>query len=157
MLEVVEEQLVTYAGTLVVVSHDRDFLDNVVTSTLVFEDNGKVEHYVGGYSDWAKQNKGLRDQDGSLTIKKPGSNNVDSQIAKAPKKKKLSYKIQRELDMLPGKIEGLEEQIKVLEMAMADADFYKKSATDSQAVIAQLASSSGELNNALDRWTELEG
>jgi ATP-binding cassette subfamily F protein uup len=157
MLEVLEEQLVNYAGTLVVVSHDRDFLDNVVTSTLVFEDNGKVEHYVGGYSDWAKQNKGLRDQDGSLTIKKPGSNNVDSQIAKAPKKKKLSYKIQRELDMLPGKIEGLEEQIKVLEMAMADADFYKKSATDSQAVIAQLASSSGELNNALDRWTELEG
>ena len=157
MLEVLEEQLVNYAGTLVVVSHDRDFLDNVVTSTLVFEDNGKVEHYVGGYSDWAKQNKGLRDQDGSLTIKKPGSNNVDSQIAKAPKKKKLSYKIQRELDMLPGKIEGLEGQIKVLETAMADVNFYKKSATDSQAVIAQLASSSEELNMALDRWTELEG
>lgn len=157
MLEVLEEQLVNYAGTLVVVSHDRDFLDNVVTSTLVFEDNGKVEHYVGGYSDWAKQNKGLRDQDGLLTIKKPGSNNVDSQIAKAPKKKKLSYKIQRELDMLPSKIEDLEGQIKVLETAMADADFYKKSATDSQTVIAQLASSSEELNNALDRWAELEG
>lgn len=157
MLEVLEEQLVNYAGTLVVVSHDRDFLDNVVTSTLVFEDNGKVEHYIGGYSDWVKQNKGLRDQDGSLTIKKPASNSAGSQIAQAPKKKKLSYKIQRELDMLPSKIEDLEGQIKVLEMTMADAGFYKKSATDSQTVIAQLASSSEELNTALDRWAELEG
>jgi ATP-binding cassette subfamily F protein uup len=156
MLEVLEEQLVNYAGTLIVVSHDRDFLDNVVTSTLVFEDNGKVEHYIGGYSDWAKHNKNLRDQDGALKIKKPVSNTLEGQVVKAPIKKKLSYKIQRELDLLPNKIEGLELQIKNLEAAMADADFYKKSAADTQIVIDQLANSSEELNNSLDRWAELE-
>lgn len=156
MLEVLEEQLVNYAGTLIVVSHDRDFLDNVVTSTLVFEDNGKVEHYIGGYSDWVKHNKNLRDQDSALKIKKPVSNTLEGQVVKAPIKKKLSYKIQRELDLLPNKIEGLESQIKTLEMAMADANFYKKSAADTQIVIDQLANSSEELNNSLDRWAELE-
>lgn len=156
MLEVLEEQLVNYAGTLIVVSHDRDFLDNVVTSTLVFEDNGKVEHYIGGYSDWVKHNKNLRDQDGALKIKKPVSNTLEDQVVKAPIKKKLSYKIQRELDLLPNKIEGLESQIKILETAMADANFYKKSAADTQIVIDQLANSSEELNNSLDRWAELE-
>lgn len=156
MLEVLEEQLVNYAGTLIVVSHDRDFLDNVVTSTLVFEDNGKVEHYIGGYSDWVKHNKNLRDQDGALKIKKPVSNTLEGQVVKAPIKKKLSYKIQRELDLLPNKIEGLESQIKILETAMADANFYKKSAADTQIVIDQLANSSEELNNSLDRWAELE-
>jgi ATP-binding cassette subfamily F protein uup len=156
MLEVLEEQLVNYAGTLIVVSHDRDFLDNVVTSTLVFEDNGKVEHYIGGYSDWVKHNKNLRDQDSALKIKKSVSNTLEGQVVKAPIKKKLSYKIQRELDLLPNKIEGLESQIKTLEMAMADANFYKKSAADTQIVIDQLANSSEELNNSLDRWAELE-
>ena len=144
MLEVLEEQLVNYAGTLIVVSHDRDFLDNVVTSTLVFEDNGKVEHYIGGYSDWVKQNKSLRDQDGSLKIKKSVANSVGTPVAKAPVKKKLSYKVQRELDLLPNKIEDLELQIKTLE------------ATETQAVIDQLAGSSRDLNNSLDRWAELE-
>jgi ATP-binding cassette subfamily F protein uup len=156
MLEVLEEQLVNYAGTLIVVSHDRDFLDNVVTSTLVFEDNGKVEHYIGGYSDWVKQNKNLRDQDGSLKIKKSVTNTVGTLVAKAPVKKKLSYKVQRELDLLPNKIEGLELQIKTLEAAMADANFYKKSAAETQVVIDQLADSSKDLNNSLDRWAELE-
>jgi ATP-binding cassette subfamily F protein uup len=156
MLEVLEEQLVNYAGTLIVVSHDRDFLDNVVTSTLVFEDNGKVEHYIGGYSDWVKQNKNLRDQDGSLKIKKSVTNTVGTLVAKAPVKKKLSYKVQRELDLLPNKIEGLELQIKTLEAAMADANFYKKSAAETQVVIDQLADSSKDLNNYLDRWAELE-
>ena len=156
MLEVLEEQLVNYAGTLIVVSHDRDFLDNVVTSTLVFEDNGKVEHYIGGYSDWVKQNKSLRDQDGSLKIKKSVANSVGTPVAKAPVKKKLSYKVQRELDLLPNKIEGLELQIKTLEAAMAAANFYKKSAAETQAVIDQLAGTSRDLNNSLDRWAELE-
>ena len=156
MLEVLEEQLVNYAGTLIVVSHDRDFLDNVVTSTLVFEDNGKVEHYIGGYSDWVKQNKSLRDQDGSLKIKKSVANSVGTPVAKAPVKKKLSYKVQRELDLLPNKIEGLELQIKTLEASMAAANFYKKSAAETQAVIDQLAGTSRDLNNSLDRWAELE-
>jgi ATP-binding cassette subfamily F protein uup len=156
MLEVLEEQLVNYAGTLIVVSHDRDFLDNVVTSTLVFEDNGQVEHYIGGYSDWIKQNKGLRDQDGALRVKKPSAGVSVGQEVKAPVKKKLSYKIQRELDLLPNKIEGLELQIKTLEVAMADTSFYKKSAEDTQLVIDQLASFSEELNTSLDRWAELE-
>jgi ATP-binding cassette subfamily F protein uup len=156
MLEVLEEQLVNYAGTLIVVSHDRDFLDNVVTSTLVFEENGNVEHYIGGYSDWVKQNKNLRDQDGALKIKKPVSNSAEAQNIKAPVKKKLSYKIQRELDMLPSQIETLEKQIKVLETTMADANFYKKSVSETQKVIDQLAASTEDLNHSLERWAELE-
>lgn len=157
MLEVLEEQLVNYSGTLVVVSHDRDFLDNVVTSTLVFEDNGRVEHYVGGYSDWVKQGKGLRDHESPLSGKKLESNTSPAAAIKLPKKKKLSYKIQRELDLLPTKIDTLEEEIKVLETTMAAPDFYKKSAEESQATIESLANKNEELNTALERWAELEG
>ncbi len=156
MLEVLEEQLVNYSGTLIVVSHDRDFLDNVVTSTLVFEDNGKVEHYVGGYSDWVKQGKGLRDHESPLSGKKLELNTSQAPAAKLPKKKKLSYKIQRELDLLPAKIETLEEEIEALEATMAAPDFYKQSADESQIIIDTLSSRNEELNTALERWAELE-
>ncbi len=156
MLEVLEEQLVNYSGTLIVVSHDRDFLDNVVTSTLVFEDSGRVEHYIGGYSDWVKQGKGLRDHESPLSGKKPGLNTRQEAAVKLPKKKKLSYKVQRELDLLPAKIETLEGEIKELETTMAAPDFYKQSADESQSIIETLAKKNEELNAALERWAELE-
>ncbi len=157
MLEVLEEQLVAYSGSLIVVSHDRDFLDNVVTSTLVFEDNGKVEHYVGGYSDWAKRGKGLQDKESPTGIKRALEKSDNSSVeAKVVKPKKLSYKLQRELDELPLKIERLEEEIDQLQEMMADPDFYKKDQDVTQKVIDDLAKKNSELDYSLERWTELE-
>jgi ATP-binding cassette subfamily F protein uup len=165
MLEVLEEQLVNYKGTLIVVSHDRDFLDNVVTSTLVFEDNGKVEHYVGGYSDWIKYGKGLKDIDSlSAPSSYLGLQNVaegtDGQLnatkGAKPKVKKLSYKVQRELDQLPNKIETLEHRISALEKIMAAPGFYKGGSQDTQPVMDELSEKQQELDHTLERWTELD-
>ena len=154
MLEVLEEQLIKYNGTLIIVSHDRDFLDNVVTSTLVFEDNGKVETYVGGYSDWLKYGKQLRDQESPMA-KQAAAAKRKAQ-AEATKPKKLSYKIQRELDELPGKIEQLEKDIAEYEAIMAKPDFYQKSFDETQPVMDDLAQKQKQLDIAIERWAELE-
>ncbi|MGH1486265.1 MAG: ATP-binding cassette domain-containing protein [Cellvibrionaceae bacterium] len=157
MLEVLEEQLVNYQGTLIVVSHDRDFLDNVVTSTLVFEDSGKVEHYVGGYSDWVKRGKSLRDKESPNSIERLTENSNLTDTASAPKQKKLSYKLQRELDGLPSKIERLEKDIVNLEKAVSDPAFYQKQYQETQPIMNELAQKQADLDAALGRWAELEG
>jgi ATP-binding cassette subfamily F protein uup len=157
MLEVLEEQLVNYKGTLIVVSHDRDFLDNVVTSTLVFEDGGKVEHYVGGYSDWVRYGKSLKDTESPNADKKTIAPLSTAEPTKAQlKSKKLSYKLQRELDELPGRIEQLEANIARLEKEMADPGFYQKDLVLAQTAADKLASLQQQLENALERWAELE-
>ena len=156
MLEVLEEQLVNYQGTLIVVSHDRDFLDNVVTSTLVFEDNGKVASYVGGFSDWAQQGKALRDKESpnskAQNTLRPGTVNEPQK----PRLKKLSYKLQRELDGLPEKIEQLEADIAELEQQTTAADFYQKDHGETRPVLDELASKHQALELAMERWAELE-
>ncbi len=155
MLEVLEEQLINYKGTLIVVSHDRDFLDNVVTSTLVFEDNGKVESYVGGYSDWVKFGKALRDKESPNSKEKNNTSQTATELDKA-KPKKLSYKLQRELDMLPEKIEQLEADIAKLEAMTTAADFYQKEYNHTQPVLDELSHKHQELEQALERWSALE-
>lgn len=154
MLEVLEEQLVEYNGTLIIVSHDRDFLDNVVTSTLVFEDSGKVESYVGGYSDWLKYGRQLRDQESpnakqALAVKRKAE-------AAIQKPKKLSYKVQRELDALPNKIERLEKEIAELEVIMATPDFYQKPFEQTQPIMDSLSEKQQALDAAIERWTQIE-
>ncbi|MFT6791008.1 MAG: ATP-binding cassette subfamily F protein uup [Cellvibrionaceae bacterium] len=158
MLEVLEEQLVCYQGTLIVVSHDRDFLDNVVTSTLVFEERGKLEHYVGGYSDWARRGKGLSEKEnptGNANISKKTGELSEQPKAKA-KAKKLSYKLQRELNTLPAKIEKLEMEIADLEKITGDPDFYQQDYDKNQPLIDELSEKNKKLDRALERWTELE-
>lgn len=170
MLEVLEEQLVDYQGTLIIVSHDRDFLDNVVTSTLVFEGDGKVEEYSGGYSDWVARGKKLKIAD------RPdgGSDEVLAVIAAKPKagesgkaedvksatpvKKavKLSYKFQRELDMLPEKIEKLEAQITLIQEETSAPGFYQKSFDETQPVMDKLSDVQAKLDEVTERWMELE-
>ena len=157
MLEVLEEQLVNYKGTLIVVSHDRDFLDNVVTSTLVFEAAGRVEHYVGGYSDWLKMGKSLRDVDNLATQAGAAVDSDDSAIAVAKPVKKLSYKLQRELDAIPLKIEELESEISELETAIAAPGFYQQEYSETESVMNQLSHKQAELDKLLERWEELEG
>lgn len=175
MLEMLEQRLVEYQGTLIVVSHDRDFLDNVVTSTLVFEGDGKVVDYAGGYSDWASRGKKLMvaDHPDSLDIEElsvlsgqnetPASHTrtsaAKSRVANTPANpnhKKLSYKFQRELDMLPGQIETLELEISEIQQQIADPQFYEQSFDATQPVMTMLADSQSKLDKATARWCELE-
>lgn len=156
MLEVLEERLVEYQGTLIIVSHDREFLDNVVTSVLVFEEDGRIEEYVGGYSDWVKRGKHLKIAD---TIDHPSGHMVDHDTTSEAKKKpsgKLSYKLQRELDMLPELIDRLETEIAALEEQTADPDFFNRPYTETQPILDELGKKQMELDQAAERWVELE-
>ena len=157
MLEMLEQRLVEYEGTLILVCHDRDFLDNVVTSTLVFEDNGKVQEYFGGYQDWVRRGKHL------LEIDTPNGTSLSTKDvqtkdgAKDKKSKKLSYKLQRELDELPAKIEHLEEAIQQLTDEVEKSDFYQQPFDKSKQVLKSLSITQSELDQAIERWAKLEG
>lgn len=153
MLEVLEEQLVDYQGTLLIVSHDREFLDNVVTSILVFEEDGQVREYVGGYSDWARRGKQLR-----IADSQPGNTAVSAVETTQQIKKpaKLSYKLQRELDQLPEQIEQLEKEIRQLQQAISNPEFYNQPYEQTQPLLEQLSARQEELDTATQRWLELE-
>ncbi|HEX7338984.1 MAG TPA: ATP-binding cassette domain-containing protein [Rhodanobacteraceae bacterium] len=155
-LELLEDLLAGYQGTLLLVSHDRAFLDNVVTSTLVLEGDGHIGEYVGGYADWLRQ----RPVPAATTPPKPAAKTVKPSPAPAapkPAKRKLSYKDQRELDALPARIDELETAIAERSQAMNDPAFYQR---DNAAVIAAndaLTALQTELDAAYARWTELDG
>ena len=152
-LDVLEDKLTEFTGTLIVVSHDRRFLDNVVTSTIVFEDGGKVQEYVGGYSDWVRQGHRLTEVEnphGAQTQRR--ETRRDSQ-SDAPKK--LGYKEQRELDGLPGEIDTLESSISELETRLSDPEFYSGDHEKVQTTAAELDRLQTELDQRMERWTEL--
>ena len=164
-LELLEEVLLTFQGTVLMVSHDRAFLDNVVTSTLVFEGEGKVREYVGGYQDWLRQGGSPRLL--GVTESKSGKADLNSAVvAAAPEpaaaqpapaaKKKLSYKLQRELESLPGEIDAKEQEIAAVEAEMADAGFYQRPAAQTAEVIAKLEKLQAELEQLVERWAELD-
>ncbi len=153
-LEVLEERLCEYQGTLIVVSHDRSFLDNVVTSTVVFEDGGKIEEYVGGYSDWVRQGRALADKESPYAAEAKAAR--EKQRRENRKPAKLSYKDQRELDQLPGEIEALEQSISELQARVAAPDFYTGDAESVQAGLAELAEAEARLEDRIERWGELE-
>ena len=157
-LELLEELLLDYQGTLLLVSHDRDFLDNVVTSTLALEGEGKLGEYVGGYSDWLRQRPApVAPQAAPAPKPMPAPASVPAAAAPAAAKKKLSYKDQRELDALPGKIEQLETDIAARTAAMQDPAFYLQDAATQQRTNAELAALQAELDAAYARWSELDG
>ena len=154
-LELLEERLLDYQGTLLVVSHDREFLDNVATSSLVFEGGGRVAEYVGGYSDWERQQAAAAKPAPSkpkASAPQPGS------AAPAPRRgAKLSYRDQRELDLLPARIEGLEAEVSALQQRLADPALYRDGGTEVAAVQARLSTAEAELAAAYVRWAALEG
>ena len=152
-LEVLENRLVDFDGTLIVVSHDREFLDNVVTSVLVFEEDG-VREYVGGYSDWAARAHKLRALDDPRQRSTTASKAVPAKPRRTPKK--LSYKLQRELDRLPDSIEQLEQAVSTLEAQTAEAGFYEQPYPAVQQVLDELKRQQHELEVAMERWAELE-
>ncbi len=153
-LEVLEARLCEFQGTLIVVSHDRDFLDNVVTSTIVFEDNGRIREYVGGYSDWLRQGHTLTETDDPLGDRPARGRARERRAARTPTK--LSYKDQRELDALPDEIEALESRVAELQQAIAAPDFYTQDATLVRDALERLSDAERELDSRVERWSELE-
>ncbi|MEJ1436220.1 MAG: ATP-binding cassette domain-containing protein [Candidatus Sedimenticola sp. (ex Thyasira tokunagai)] len=153
-LELLEELLLNYQGTLLLVSHDRAFLNNVVTSTLVFEGDGCINEYVGGYDDWLWQRQAAEK---SKAEKKAAPKVANKPVGEAAvKAKKLSYKDQRELDALPKRLEELEANIDQLQAAMSDPTFYQQSAEEMAKANEQLQSLEMELAGAYERWEALE-
>lgn len=160
MLEVLEEQLMDYEGTLIVVSHDRRFLDNVVDRILVFEEDAGVQEYVGGYSDWVKRGLELKisEQEGlkSKSIKAHHPLPGQGEKPDAKKPAKLSYRLQRELDGLPKHIEELEAAKAALEEQIADPDFYAQPYELTEPLLQALNDKLWEINRAMERWIELQ-
>ena len=162
-LELLEEVLLTFKGTVLMVSHDRAFLDNVVTSTLVFEGDGLVREYVGGYQDWLRQGGSPRLLGvGETRESKSAAAAVEPEVAPAPvpevevSKKKLSYKLQRELEAIPARIDQLESQLAVVQKEMSDPAFYQQPAEETQTILARMQDLQLELDKLLERWAELE-
>lgn len=147
-LELLEELLMEYSGTLLLVSHDRDFIDNVITSTLVFEGDGVVNEYVGGYKDWLRQRATNPSSRGAEKKEK------NKQAASLPAKK-LSFKLQQELDALPDKIESLEKQQSDWHQKMASPEFYQGSSDAIVDAKSKLQAIEVDLKNAYRRWEEL--
>ena len=148
-LDLLEEQLVAYAGTLILVSHDRDFLDHVTTSTLVFESNGQISDYTGGYSDWRRL------QQANATPPKASNTSAQRKAKAPPRKAKLSFNDRRELEGLPEQIEDLESEQDALHQRMADPAFYQEGATVISTAKEQLDTLEQTLATAYARWEEL--
>lgn len=147
-LDLLEERLMEFTGTVLTVSHDREFLNQVVTSTIVFEEDG-VREYVGGYDDW------IRQRAEATETAKPAA--VESRPTPAPVKvRKLSFKEQRELETLPATIEQLEAEIAQLHAEMANPQFYQQPGDKIAKAQAQLADKEAKLTHAYSRWEELE-
>ncbi|MDA8662015.1 ATP-binding cassette domain-containing protein [Luminiphilus sp.] len=161
-LELLEEVLLEFSGTVILVSHDRDFMDRVVTSLLVIDEQGHVEEQAGNFSDWEARGGALlstvdENRLAAKAIKTTATSAVLASEVNAQVKKKLNYKEQRELDTLPDLIAGLEAQQAALEEATSSADFYAQDQTHVKAVLAELTRVSESLDAALDRLIALEG
>ena len=153
-LELLEEQLLAYGGTLLLVSHDREFLDNVVTSTLVLEGDGEVRSYSGGYADYIAQRGRATPKPETPASPDPSPKTVAPPMSSQPKK--LSYKEQRELDALPARIESLEAEIAEIRDAIGDGTIYRRDPAKAQVLTSRLPLAEAELEAAVERWAELE-
>ncbi|MGH1432291.1 MAG: ATP-binding cassette domain-containing protein [Neptuniibacter sp.] len=156
-LELLEEIILNFDGTILLVSHDRTFLDSVVTSTLVFESPGELKEYVGGYQDWLRQRSSQ-----NVSVKKasqksePEQSKEGVQATGGAKPKKLSYKLQRELEMLPAQMEEMESSIEALQGETSAPDFYQQDHETVAAKLADLGELEQQLEALMERWVELE-
>ncbi|WP_100640266.1 ATP-binding cassette domain-containing protein [Marinobacter salexigens] len=179
-LELLEEQLSEFAGTVIVISHDREFLDNVVTETVFLDGSGRVREYVGGYSDWRRQGgrfpaeaAGVRPDQHDKALKSVKQNSTtkqDSSSAKTglgksamqdgagskAKPVKLSYKLKLELEQLPGQIEVLEQEVASIQERIAIPDFYAGDSEEVAATLEELERKEASLEKVIERWMELE-
>ncbi len=160
-LDLLEEQLSLFNGTILLVSHDRAFLDNVVTSTLVFEGGGAIHVYPGGFSDWraAHDARAAVPDTGKVSdtnVKEPGTGKVPDTRSAAEKPRRLSYNEKRELEQLPGRIEELEAEEAELNTLLSDPEVYRKPASDITAWQARLDALPAEIERLMARWAELD-
>jgi len=163
-LELLEDILTEYTGTLLLVSHDRAFLNNIVSSVIAFEGRGNVLEYIGGYDDWLRQGGKWTQADelpaavaSTLVIEPKKSEPAEIVITKTPsKQKKLSYKFQKEFDELPQKIELLEKQMEDLQLVTTASDFYSQAAAVVEQKLQELAKVQQQLDDCFERWAELE-
>lgn len=157
-LELLEELLADYKGTLLLVSHDRDFIDNTATHCWLFEGQGKVSEFVGGYQDMQHQLSYRQAAPAKVETKSAAkADSKANNTADKPKaSKKLPYKIQQELDGLPAKLEQLEQKIETLQSTVNAPDFFAKSEDVTQKALQQLADVESEFETAFSRWEELE-
>ena len=181
-LELLEELLMEYPGTLLLVSHDREFLNNVVTSTLVLEGDGRVKEYAGGYDDWLRQSaatrpppekgtgtSGTRSQSASSARHPSAAGKGDRHLGdsepvpfsarhppRAPRPRRLNYKEQRELESLPERIATLEAELSQSHEAMADPSLYRRAPSEIVEAKARLQSLEQGIAEAYKRWEELE-
>jgi ATP-binding cassette subfamily F protein uup len=154
-LELLEELLLDYPGTLFLVSHDRAFLDNVVTSCLAFEGNGRVKEYIGGYSDWLRQ-RAPTSAERAPPPQKAVVAAPKTEIKKIAAGKKLSYKDQRELEQLPAHIEKLEQEQAQLQATLADPELYRRDAAAFKTLGVHVKEVETDLAQAYARWEQLE-
>jgi len=153
-LELLEELLLQYTGTLLLVSHDRTFLNNVVTGIFAFEGDGRIGEYVGGYDDWLRQRPAPA-SDGPP--KKPAGSSQKPAPKPKPRTRKLGFKEERELAALPEKIESLEAEQVQLHNTLSDPDFYRRPGEEIAGLKDRLTELEGELTAAYERWEALEG
>ncbi|MBI2400227.1 MAG: ATP-binding cassette domain-containing protein, partial [Deltaproteobacteria bacterium] len=146
-LDLLEELLAGYSGTVLLVSHDREFLNNVVTSTIVFEEGG-LNEYVGGYDDWLRQRPSKKDGKTDAAPKQ--------ERQKKEKVAKLSFKEERELKELPAKIEALEGELHDISATLADPDLYRQGGQKAGAAQARMIEVESLLKACYSRWEELE-
>jgi ATP-binding cassette subfamily F protein uup len=149
-MELLEELLLEYQGTVLLVSHDRALLNNVVTSTFAFEDDGQVYEYIGGYDDWFRQRRSIQTQT------QPAEPKREKQRPQRERPKKLSYKEQRELEALPEHIEQLETAQTALHQQLADPELYKQNGSEIGTLKSRLTALEQELEAAYTRWEALE-
>ncbi len=150
-LDLLQDMLSTYDGTLIVISHDRDFLDQLVTSVIAVEEGGDVHEYVGGYADYIRQRD--EKEKPKEQVKKPAQSN---EKPKSQSRGKLSYKDQRDLDRMPAVLEALEAQIAKLEGEMADPDLFTKNPDKFQKTLDELTKAKAEYESSEERLLELE-
>jgi ATP-binding cassette subfamily F protein uup len=150
-LDLLEDLLMNYSGTLLLVSHDRAFLNNVVTSSIVFDDDGVVREYVGGYDDWLRQRAEQK-----KPADKVGSKPTQPSKTAARKKSTLTYQEQLDLKALPAKIEELEARQQAFNEQMSDPAFYQQDADKISEVQKQVAVLEAEMETAFERWEVLE-
>jgi len=159
-LELLEARLVDFAGTVIVISHDREFLDNVVADTVFLDGSGKVREFVGGYSDWRRQGGRFPTEAGERV---PKNNKAPAKPvqqsgpqSKKPKANKLSYKIKLELEELPKNIEALEAEVERLQGQIGAPEFYSGAADDVSATLDEMSETQRQLDSLMERWMELE-
>jgi ATP-binding cassette subfamily F protein uup len=150
-LELLEELLHDFQGTVLLVSHDRTFINNVVTSTLVFEDSGRVREYVGGYDDWLRQRQVAAPSKPAKTAPKR-----EKAPAASERPRRMNNKERFELEALPERIETLEAEQEQLYAQMSDPDFYRSEGDDVALVKARIDAIAQELEAAYKRWEMLE-